>query len=730
MAILPPLRRSLAAFLLCAITFTLAAGGRPLGERGYGPTAYHTGAARVAHASGSFLTVWSESRGIPGSKLLGAIVDADGNAVTDQPFIVADGHPIELVGTEDGFALFYQHENQLRLAHLRLDGRTVADVRLPSDWYAVAAAWTGSELVVLVLHSSSRGSVYFLGRDGAVTAGPTPIIGGLGEIHAIGDRVLVSTTDHTGIRLYNVGRGRVSAPIFIASEPASAVVVTDGPGNDVTVFWSAGGYPGRIRRAFVGDTASGDATQILGDPAVIAPIAALPKASGYQLVFARNESSNTGELFTIDLDSDARPVTAPVLLTTAQRYDSIAAVGASEVVVVYRPIAQWQSRWVSLMIVGSDGSATAPTTISTARRGHDAPILGRGTEGLIAAVTETGAAPIVMASSLDSTGRAVRWRNVANGKLVSTEIPWSGNEYLLLHTDETFRHLFATRLASDATPIGQSLYLGTTKLTETDSAARPSATWTGDHWLVMWGSPGWEKFSTATIGSQGDVSPAQEQESPATLPANHWRYLQSLALVKTHDAMFAVWSEAQIDACSSMMCQRQVLLLISRITPQGEFVGVPTSLDEGYDAEHVSVATSGLEVVIESAGQIWILDGSTAPLLARPIRLGPAAATGDVKWDGRDYVVAYRDRDPGGQWRLSLTRLNRAGERQGLTNWRPTPPPYQRESGTPSVAAVYPGLVAVGIQEAEFTDGAEAVIYLESQLSPDGAPPSRQRAVR
>ncbi len=701
-----------AALLLLASLSAFAA-GRELAPRPTGPTAYHTSGVQTAFAGDRFLTIWYESRGELGAPIVGILHDASGRRVSAHSFaILPSAGSARLVAADESFALFESDGSRMVLTGVDLEGRVLrtTTLDLPEPYVPSHAAWNGSRF--LLVHGTT---VSLLTRDGAVVHTDMPFDGIVLAVAGSRGGFALVTSGEDGLctrRISNAGtREWTGCVAFGSGSPhALSVIAAPLPDGGALMVWT--GAAGELRGAAI--RAGGTA----GPVRVIAthehPLRAVHLARAgdrYVLLFTRD--SWTRFVRSLVLDGDGVLLEAPQEVAP-DRYSDVAAAtsGQATLAVFEEPRFPWKPQSV---VVARDGSVVrGPETATIAKARQTQPALADAGSHILAAWSDTFAADALLATSALTHGGEPLFRGtVAHGQLASRELPSNGSEVLLLsHHDVAYRQrkVQATFVNPGGAPLAGTIFLGDTAADWSPTAA---ATWIDDRWLVAWASPGWPGVTVAVLRDHR-VALKRTHEVRTPLPQRHYRMLTHLALARNTSTTLLVWTEELRPSCSTLPPCGPSLhrTYAARLTPDGDFIdATPLALPSG---EHsLSVATSGEEFMVLAEATATVIDASGRRVLRSTDVFGWKAA-GDVAWNGSAYVVALRYQLA--RWYLSHTLLDRRGNILGATRGIETLPAENLEP--PSIAGP-----VIALQEGDWTTGARAVVYDESQLAPLPPPP-------
>ncbi|HYK03378.1 MAG TPA: fibronectin type III domain-containing protein [Thermoanaerobaculia bacterium] len=728
--------RALLLLLLSLTSLSLGAAGRELAQPFPAPTSYVTIAPQVAFAGGRFLTVWHEDMGYLGSPVMGAFSDVTGRGGSAQAFALAlpvmtNPHSMRLIPSGDSYTLFWRDNVQGTLmAHIDLQGRvtSIHAVALPGHFLA-AYAWNGTHFLAIVQRNATYQAVgAIFDREGRVVRGAIdiPYDTYAFDITVANGEFVAVTTGWDGIHVQTITTDAVQKHKTIERASGKTPdtyrvthgVVTPKANGDVLVVWAGGANDEFAVKSI---TFRRDGT--LSEPSVLAthrrvlmPLEVTRTSAGYLAAYVNIDGEQVS-LWTVLMDASGARAAESLKLQTPFVLGASAAASNSIILVVHpKPV---YPTGILATAIEENGEARAPEVLSIGWSRQTQPILSAGGGRVLAAWSEGDGDGYTVRVADTAAGTSAI---VANGVLASREVSWNGTHHLVLHHDNT--RVLATRIAPDGTVFDdQPIVIG--NLGAGSSGPPASVVWTGDYWLVVWTDG--ERLRVVDV-SRGGFASVPRTLDVHPLPAEWSRYIGPPVLGFDGTHALLVWHESQQPPCSMFPpCDGgETKSFATPLTRDGARAGNTFELPLQFFAP-VSIASSGSELFVLSGTRAIVLDGDPSVLRVAATRdLFDWNVTGDVTWDGRDYVVTMRYR--GAQWHLSLRRLDRALNDVTAPRGTPTLTPDVQEP--PSVAAPFSGDALIGVQEGTIPTGVRATVYRESELALLPTPPAPPQNVR
>ncbi|HEX8255456.1 MAG TPA: fibronectin type III domain-containing protein [Thermoanaerobaculia bacterium] len=728
--------------LLYALT-TISAGatGRELAPRVITASAYHTTDARVAFARDRFLVVWREQMRDLGSPIMATLSDANGRRRSPRPFPVIglpaidDALSMELIGTGDGFTLFWRKPLRgAMMAHLDLDGRVTSVHEIPLPSYADASfEWNGTHfLAVVQLAATYTAKISLFDREGRIVDGGSPVHNYTyqSDIAVSNGAFVAVTAGWDGVFAQTITRGgpgqtwtleytgSASATVPRPVHPL-AVSISNG---DVLVLWSIRGTElVELKAAIV--RSDGSVTEkkvVVTSDKPMMPIAALRTGDRYLIAFMTLDAQSNGAISTVLVDANGAAASEPSTASGAVPF-SVAASSGSAIFAVNHA-GHYPSR-VEATVIRGDGQADAPELLSLGFSHQLQPVLGAGGGEVLATFSETtGPQAGTRAVTIDPHGNARAPQYVAPAFLATRESAWNGSHHLVVHRDLT--RLMASRIDAagrviDTRPIAIP--------TSHPFGWEPSAAvvWSGSRWLVVWTDG--IALHVAEVSRGGIVSDRGTLQVQPPLPAAEGsRTTWPPLLAFDGERLLLVWSESHVPRCSFPPCESaDPKIFAAFLARDGMPAGRTVEMGIG-DSRNVSLASSGREFLMMHGDRAHIIEEqNNAPHVVATRVLMEWSARPDVTWDGRNYVVALRYY--GANWYLAVRRLNRLAQDVAAPRGTSTLGSDQYEA--PSIAAPFAGDALIGLQEGTPSDGVRAVVYRELELPQLPAPPSAPRNV-
>jgi hypothetical protein len=698
---------------LCLVAVLLVAtnafaAGRELAPRGAAPTSYATSKPQVAFAGTRFLTIWTEDMGNIGLHLMGAFSDASGHRVTTVAFPVLPsfaGHPLQLVGTGDGYAFFWKDGNgNTVLTDVDLAGNVTRTTTLALPRHIdLRVAWNGTRFFAALRHpvgATYDAEGFLLARSGEILRRDLPLDDQAYAFHVIadGDGFAAATSGFRGVFAYRIaGDGDVTS-YAVDETPSDFPIVSTTSDGGLLVVRAA---QLDVRANVV--TASGEVQPRIVLAASTRPLRVVHvrRVDDGSLVAYLSQTGERGGLATLTLHANGTVAPSPdvaVDLVPNVLTPIVAASSASTTFTVFARPETYPPPLLSVSIA-NDGSARDPEPVAVSRTRQSQPILGSGGGRVLAAWSDIqGIAAFVRTTSLTPDAAPLTDTIAAPAYVAARELPWNGAEYLVVESRND--QLLATRVAYDGTPLDAApLVLGSHF--SPWWALNAAVAWAGDRWVVAWDTNGRIQFATVR---NGVATPAKQIDFGEALPSKP-------ALSFNGTALLLVWNQEIPPECYFPPCVRgDQYAYAARLTLDGTLDAKRLAIPTAYD---YSIATSGNEFLILGGTTATTIDASASAVLdSRPIFNWPAA--GDVTWGGTSYAVALRYL--GVRWHLSVTHLDR--------DLNLVAPPRGTETLPPDLAAA-PSIAGsiVAVQEGDPANGARAVVYRETDMPPLPAPP-------
>ena len=703
-------------FLLvfAAQTFAL---GRELGPRGAAPTSYLVGNAYTAFAGDRFLTVWPENMQNLGVHVMGALSDADGRRITPVAFPVMplNGILLQLVGTGDGYALFWHDRFQNTiLTDIDLNGRVVRTnaLAIPRN-IQLHVGWNGEKFLATVRSPTTTGRPtvegFFLARSGEVLQRGIPFDtdGYSFDIAGDGDGFAAITGSFDGSSAYRISRDGEVTSYLLDDEISFGVAISRGADGSLLAVWTKGLEMHASLISLEGDIQQRGAIATSAIP--MRSLHVRPAGNAHLVTYLALSDPPDNGILTLIVNADGTVTPAPEpAVELAPRVQSWVTAASNDraTFAVYTPQGIYPHQVMSVAIV-NDATATSPENLSITRSRQSQPILGSANGRVVAAWSDIqGAAAFVRTASLAPDASPVTDTIAAPAYLAGRELVWNGAEFLAVEARNN--QLLATRLAADGTPLdAEPLVLATH--TSDWHALHPSVAWADDRWVVAWEGHFAIYFS---VIHNGVVTQPKELDlggfgvSRPTLAFNG-------------TTLLLVWDDTRSPECWFPPCiEGETRAYAARVTPAGELLDLKRL--EIPVADDYSIATSGAEFFILGGTTATVIDASASRILASR-EIFNWTARGDVEWNGSSYAVALRYR--GVQWHVSVTHFDGGLNVTGTPRGTPTLPPDTFVA--PSIAA---GIV--GVQEGDSLNGTRAVAYRAADLPPLPPPPAAPLNVR
>jgi hypothetical protein len=698
--------RLVIALLLATNIFAV---GRELAPRGAAPTSYAIRNPQVAFAGTRFLTIWTEDMGNIGLHLMGAFSDAGGHRVTTVAFPVLPsfaGHPLQLVGTGEGYAFFWRDANGITmLTDVDLAGNVTRTTTLALPRHIdLRVAWNGTRFFAALRHPpvgvTNDAEGFLLARSGEILRRDLPLDDQAYafDVIANGDGFAAATSGFRGVFAYRITADGDVTSYALDETPSDFPIVSTTSDGGLLVVRAA---QLDVRANVV--TTSGEVQPRIVLAASTRPLRVVDvrPVNGGHLVTYLSQTEERGGLATLTLHADGTVIQSPELavdLVPSVLTPIVAASSADTTFTVFVRPALSPAPLVSVSIA-NDGSARDPEPVSVSRTRQSQPILGSGGGRVLAAWSDIqGYAAFVRTTSLTPDAAPLTDTIAAPAYVAARQLPWNGAEYLVVESRND--QLLATRIAYDGTPLdAEPLVLGTHF--SPWWALNAAVAWAGDRWVIAWDTRSRIQFATIR---NGVVTPAKQIDFGEVLSSKP-------ALSFNGRTLLLVWNEEVVPECYFPPCVRgDRFAYAAPLTLDGALAGNRLPISIAFD---YSLATSGNEFLILGGTTATTIDASASAVLeSRPVFNWPAA--GDVTWDGASYAVALRYH--GVRWHLSVTHLDR--------DLNLVAPPRGTETLPPDLAAA-PSIAGsiVAVQEGDPANGARAVVYRETDMQPLPAPP-------
>jgi hypothetical protein len=702
--------------LLLFVTMSAFGAGRELAPPRIGATPNYTSEATTAYANGRFLTVWQEVMGEFGIPLMGILHDGKGQRITPRAFPILESAVwVKLVGAGNSFALFWSDRTHSYLTDIDRNGRvlqtTPIDVPITMN---TEIAWNDTRFLVFDRQYVPTVMTQFLllTRAGALVEEVTPLPSnpsGFSVSAAL--RGFTLTTYEPGgeacaRRVNNAGviewTACTAATLNAGRPPVSAAVADRG----VLMIWT--GADEYLRSAVVRDGTFGE-IRTISTSRPIHPVHLGPAGDRFLLTFT---NASDWPLKSLAVYPDGSPgATEREVTPPMGRFVSVASSGDATLVVFNDLL--FYPRW-SEVIIANDGTATAPRDAKVGSAVQSQPALADVGPYFLAVWSDAFERDAQLVSSAFRTGDEALWDQPADhGLLASTELPSNGSELLVLSETEVegVTKMQASFLAPDGDPRDTAI-LGDTdnRLPMRDAAA----IWTGEQWLAVWSNPARSDLDVAVVRDRALQS--KGRLDVATPVEKYWgRSFPHLALAHNATTTLFVWTEKHDPLCSfEPPCgTTRYRTYAARVNADGTLASAPLELPSSPTS--LSAATSGEEFVVVTGGVATVIDAGVRRVLRSTALFDFKGTAGDVTWTGLDYAVALRVRLA--KWYVTVTHLDRAGNVIGAPRGVETLP--AQTFTAPSIASD-----VVALQEGDWTRGAHAVVYEESQLAPLPPPPA------
>ena len=701
---------SVAAILFSAAS-TFAA-GRELAPRGSAPTTYNVSNPLVAHAGDRFLTVWPEHMWNLGVHLMGTFSDASGQRITTVAFPVMKdfgGRPLQLIGTGDSYAFFWKdRSDDTLLTDIDLDGRVTRTtaIALPRS-VQVSVGWNGSRFFAVAVRPSVDWAYiaegFTLERSGEIARRGTMLEQHAYDFHIAGDGdgFAVATAGYNGVSAYRIAPDGGVTPHVVEEKSAFRTFLAPIANGDLLVVYTVGT---ELRASVVSANGMVQARGTLATSAVPMNLVYVRRVNdGHLVTYTAHGDPPDNGIATLIVHADGSVTPAPeraAELAPRVAIWTTAAANASATLTVYTPAREWPHP-VRSVATANDATASEPEILSIGPARQTQPILGSANGRALAAWSDIqGLAAFVRTRSV-TPEELLNDTIVAPAYLVGRELPWNGSEYLAVGARN--EQLLASRVAFDGTPLGEPVVLGEHR--SEWFALNVDVVWAGDRWIVVWDSN--HAIFFAAIRN-GIVIP------PKKLNLGNLDVARP-ALSFNGTTLLLVWNEAQVRDCFYVgpCATGEPFAHAARLTLDGELAGARRIAIPA--AERYAVATSGDEFFVLGGTTATVIDASASYILASR-EIFNWTAMSDVEWDGATYAVALRYR--GAVWHLSVRHLDRELNVVDTPRGTTTLPPDSLAA--PSIAA---GMV--GVQEGDAENGARAVVYDETEMSPlPAAPPA------
>jgi hypothetical protein len=695
----PPVPR--VTLLILLLSFIAAprsiAEGIALGPRPLAVTPYEIYGRDVAHVDGRFLAVWIEQMGLIPSGLRAAVLDEEGRLLSPA-FEMLPQRPetFSLVAVGNEFVLFWSDVDEaLHMTRFDREGKRIGQRTLAPRMPAGEAAWNGSRFLV-----ASPYYGYLFDADGAVVSGPLTlgdpaatvaredgfvVVGGSSTLaaHTIGNDGTVVTAELD----YAIGPGRFQkAP----SDPRVALL----PNGDVLAVWRFGWYYDELLEL------RSSVIRRDGSRAKVEVIVRTPE----KLIVPRHLIAGGGppklllwwggKTQLLDLDENGLPTSRPPRVLSSALWGPVADDGEGGALLLGLP---------ESLRLAKDGTVGPATTLATLPTRQTQPILGSGGSRYVAVWEEgAGGSGPLQSASLSRDGSPLGHETIGRSHLIAEELAWSGTEYLAV----TYANgeLLALRIDADGDLIGSPSVLASEEWAYPHERRGAVTTWLGTRWAVVWPQNGQLVISF--------VSRAGVTTEPRVLGVRG-EYPVPVALAFDGRDALLVWRDSM-----QTLTLRAVVLDADGL-PKGEAVALPLTATERF-----SVATGGDEFIFVAGANAVVLEtrsGQPWVIAERTFR-----GAGDVAWDGREYVLAYRRQLV--RWTLEIVRFDGALRSVSDPVFVYTLAPDAQLP--PSVVADAYASAIVGVQEGDAIAGARAVVYREDQFEPLPALPPAPLSVR